>query len=123
MTNTVPDVDVSETRKEYEVVEVNKDKQSEEVRVKETSSEKVVVTETEAVTEMGRGCREKVPSVKLRDYISYNARHLKDSHHVLAASATKSESSVTVQGNTPYLLKNYISDEHFSPGHKSSWLL
>lgn len=28
--------------------------------------------------EMGRDCREKVPSVKLRDYVSYNARYLKE---------------------------------------------
>lgn len=32
------------------------------------------VTAVVAEPEMGRGCREKVPSVKLRDYISYNAQ-------------------------------------------------
>ena len=119
VTNTVPVVGVTETEKESEMVGGDKEGQCEEGRVEETSSESGVIVETKEVTEMGRGCREKVPSVKLRDYISYNAQHLKNSHHVLPASATTSESSITVQGKTPYPLANYISDEYFSPDHKA----
>ena len=76
-----------------------------------TESEKEVTPEPE----MGRGCREKIPSIKLRDYVSYNACRLEDKspHHDL-----KSESSPTVSGSTPYPLENYISDERFSPAHK-----
>ena len=69
---------------------------------------------------MGRGCREKVPSVKLRDYVSYNAQYLKvKPHHELTAPSIKSESSRMVKGNTPYPIDNYISDEYFSPDHKA----
>ena len=67
--------------------------------------------------EMGRGHREKIPSVKLRDYVNYNARCIKEEPHHAALTA-QSESS-SVQGKTPYPLQNYISDERFSPAHKT----
>lgn len=90
--------------------------------VNESGAEEVVVdTAVEGeVTEpeMGRGCREKVPSVKLRDYVSYNARYLKEKSppHDLdhtPAPTLQSEPSSTVSGSTPYPLENYISDERF----------
>ena len=87
----------------------------------ETSASNVTETEKPVETEltMGRGCREKVMSVKLRDYVSYNAQYLKVPHHEFATATLKSESSQTITGNTPYPIDNYISDEYFSPDHKA----
>ena len=35
--------------------------------------------------ELGRGLREKIPSVKLRDYVSYNAVCQENPHHDLTS--------------------------------------
>lgn len=84
-----------------------------EVDVPNTSN---TVTEPE----LGRGCREKRPSVRLHDYVNYNARRLTEEqpHHDLSALIPESESLSTVRG-TPYPLTNYISDDKFSPAHKA----
>ena len=75
-----------------------------------------------AVTEpeVGRGCREKRQSVRLRDYVNYNACCITEEqpHHDLTASIPESESLSTVRG-TLYPLTNYISDNKFSPAHKA----
>lgn len=110
-TSEVAEAEVAET--DSAAVSADHEKQSNESTRKEKGAE------TEIAAELGRGRREKVPSVKLRDYVSYNAQHLRDSHHVPAALSSNSESSLTVQGNTPYPLANYISDERFSPDHKA----
>lgn len=70
------------------------------VATKQSSSDGVVDKETDKGStetkepELGRGCREKIPSVKLRDYINYNASVLAEEkpHHGLASSVTKSVS-------------------------------
>ena len=70
---------------------------------------------------MGRECREKKPSTRLRDYVNYNTRCLTEEphHDHTTASIQKSESSEAVQGKTPYPITNYISDDKFSPAHKA----
>ena len=88
------------------------EKQSKEVETEDMGAMAEVV-------ELGRGHRGKIPSVKLRDYVSYNAQYLKTPHHDLAVPPLESESSTTIQGNTPYPLEDYISDERFSPDHKA----
>ena len=90
--------------------------------VEEVESESKTVAENEVVAEpeLGRGCREKVSSVRLKDYVSYNAQYLREQpHHDLTTPAPQSEPSSTGPGNTPYPIENYISDERFSPDHKA----
>lgn len=90
--------------------------------VEEAESESKTAAENEVVAEpeLGRGCREKVPSVRLKDYVSYNAQYLREQpHHDLTTSAPQSEPSSTGPGNTPYPIETYISDERFSPDHKA----
>lgn len=69
------------------------------------------------VKEFGRGQREKKQSVKLRDYVTYNAVQQSNTHHVLSDPIT--ETSYLVQGNSLYPLVDYISDSHFSTTHKA----
>ncbi|XP_010412651.1 PREDICTED: uncharacterized protein LOC104698984 [Camelina sativa] len=54
------------------------------------------------------------PSVRLQDYVLYNATHT-PSHHALPGSPT--QSSTLVQGTSPYPLTDFVSDENFSPSH------
>lgn len=80
------------------------------------------VTEVNETSEpaLGRGCRDKRPSVKFKDYVNYNASCLTKPHHDHTAPMAKSESSTKASGiNTPYPLLSYISDENFSPKHKA----
>ena len=66
---------------------------------------------------MGRGQRSRVPSVKLRDYVMYNAACLKDPSLALACSA--SALSETIQGNSLYPLTDYITDKKISVSHQA----
>lgn len=98
------------------IPEQDKDgEQSNEVEVVKEADKRV---STVKEPELGRGCREKRPSVKLRDYVNYNACSLakENPDHGLTSSTSTSESSITVQG-TLYPLTNYISDDKFSPAH------
>lgn len=65
----------------------------------------------------GRGQRLHQPSVKLKDYVMYNATSLEDPSLALHCSA--SSSSEIVQGKTLYPLTNFITDENFSASHKA----
>ena len=66
---------------------------------------------------LGRGQRSRLPSVKLRDYVTYNAARLEDPTLTLSCSA--SSSSETIHGNCLYPLTDYITDEKFSPSHQA----
>ena len=66
---------------------------------------------------LGRGQRSRLPSVKLRDYVTYNAARLEDP--TLALSCSASSSSETIHGNCLYPLTDYITDEKFSPSHQA----
>lgn len=100
-------------------VEEEKQSSSSDVETEEKEDVVEVSKAPKAVPELGRGCREKVPSVKLRDYVSYSAQHLQTPHHELAAPPQRSESSTNVQGNILYPLEHYISDDRFSAEHKA----
>nr|AII99795.1 copia-type retrotransposon polyprotein [Sinapis alba] len=70
---------------------------------------------SETVNEaLGRGRRHAVPSVKLKDYVTYNAEaHALSTHHAHTISVPQSSSSV--QGNTLYPLTKFVCDSNFSP--------
>ena len=63
--------------------------------------------------------REKIPSVKLRDYISYNAVCINNPHHDPTSSDPKSSMKISGMHSTPYPLVNFLSDEIFSEAHKA----
>lgn len=94
------------------------------VVVEETSSAEdtisSLVNETSGLSseenELGVGKRVKFPSVKLKGYVTYNARCQEKSHHV--SPDFNADSSTPVQGKTPYPLTNYISDDKFSSAHQ-----
>lgn len=76
-------------------------------------------SQSQQVEQLGRGHRKTVPSVRLRDFVTYNAAaspSTLQTHHALSVSA--SQSSETIQGNTVYPLTNYICDSKFSPQHQ-----
>lgn len=62
-----------------------------------------------------RGQRDRAPSVKLKDYVTYNAMADITPH----APPSSSESPLKVSGTTPYPLSEFISDANFSPGHQA----
>lgn len=62
-----------------------------------------------------RGQRERAPSVKLKDYVTYDIQVL-HTHH--APTSFLSQSSSTASGTTPYPLSEFISDSNFSPGQQ-----
>ena len=64
----------------------------------------------------GRGHRQRVSSVRLQDYVTYNAV-VSDTPHALPLST--SSSSSLVQGNSLYPLTNYICDANFTPQHRA----
>ena len=62
---------------------------------------------------LGRGKRPHVPSVNLKDYITYNAAASElDTHHALTISVPQTSSSV--QGTTLYPLTKFVSDSKFT---------
>lgn len=69
--------------------------------------------------ELGRGLREKIPSVKLRDYVSYNSVCQENPHHDLTSCDIEPSSMVPGTCSTPYPLVNYVSDVNFSESHKA----
>lgn len=76
-----------------------------------------VPAETTVSTEvLGRGQRSRVPSVKLQDYVTYNASCLKETP--LAHALTPSTSSRNNPGNSPYPLDDYVTDLKFSASHQ-----
>lgn len=66
--------------------------------------------------ELGVEKRVKFPSVKLKDYVTYNTRCLKEPHH--GSPDFNTASPTLVQGKTPYPIVNYISDDQFTPAHQ-----
>ncbi|KAL1217883.1 Retrovirus-related Pol polyprotein from transposon RE2 [Cardamine amara subsp. amara] len=66
---------------------------------------------------MGKGFREKKPSVKLNEYVTYNVSAVPDKHtpHL---SSTPSADSSTVKGTTQYPLSDYIPDARFLEQHR-----
>ena len=74
------------------------------------------VSNPPATNDLGRGKRQHVPSVKLKDYVTYNAtvqRSVLSPHLALATS--NSESSASIQGNSLYPLTTFVSDSNFTP--------
>ena len=74
------------------------------------------VSNPPATNDLGRGKRQHVPSVKLKDYVTYNAtvqRSVLSPHLALATS--NSESSASIQGNSLYPLTTFVSDSKFTP--------
>ena len=71
----------------------------------------------QVVETLGRGQRPRVPSVKLKDYVTYNAIHLEDPSSSLSHACSTS-SSETFQGNSLYTLTDYVSDKNFSVSHQ-----
>ncbi|CAA7024653.1 unnamed protein product [Microthlaspi erraticum] len=69
------------------------------------------------VGELGKGHREKTQSVKLHDYVTYNAARQSNTHLVLSDPITAT--SYAIQDNSLYPLVDYISDSHFSTSHKA----
>ena len=101
-------------------------------QVEETEKEGVqemvqpVVTENEqevaqpvVTEELGRGHRKTIPSVRLRDYVTYNAQAGPDKQNTI--SSLQSELPSTVPGKTKclYPITDYITDENFSEHHKA----
>ena len=67
---------------------------------------------------LGRGCREKKQSVRLKDFVAYNAALVDpDTHHTLYVCSHQS-SMPALPGTSLYLLSDFVSDDQFSPGHK-----
>ena len=66
---------------------------------------------------LGRGQRPRVPSVKLKDYVMYNAIHLENPS--LTPACSSSHPHETVRGNSLYPLTDYITDENFSLAHRA----
>lgn len=76
------------------------------------------VLEVSATTEMGRGQRQKTTSVRLKDYVTYNAKALTstlDKH--TPPDLIGSQTSQTSPG-TPYPIEHYITDDMFSAYHR-----
>lgn len=68
---------------------------------------------------LGRGCREKKQSVRLKDFIAYNATQVDpDIHHTLS-SCTHQSSIPGPPGTSLYPLIDFVSDDQFSQGHKT----
>ena len=79
----------------------------------------VISSEEIKEPELGRGLREKIPSVKLQDYVSYNTVCIDNPHHDLTRSDPEYSMMVSGTHLTPYPLVNYVSDEKFSETHKA----
>lgn len=85
---------------------------------KEVDASEIVSSDSGTDTEvlLGRGQRVTILSVKLTDYVTYNAICNKNSTpHVLSYSVFFDP----VPGNTLYSLTEYISDERFSVEHRA----
>ena len=68
---------------------------------------------------LGRGHRRPKPSVKLRDYVLYNAQSTPDKHNTTLSTGLQAESSTTVPGNILYPITEYVSDAQFSDVHQA----
>ena len=85
-------------------------------QVGSVSASEAEIVQAQSVEQLGRGQRKSVPSVRLRDFVTYNTTASQSqTHH--APSVSLSQSS-TVQGNKIYPLTNYICDSKFSPQHQ-----
>ena len=68
---------------------------------------------------LGRGHQEKTQSVRLKDFVAYNAVPVDpDTHHALSPSTSQS-SLPAVPGTSLYPLSDFVSDDQFSPGHRA----
>lgn len=124
-TEMVEEVNVSEPVGVKDIVTANQDTTqvvTESDDVIKSSGTQEVTTEPEIQRQesaQGRGLREKIPSVRLRDYVSYNAACLETPHHELTSSDPEPSPTVSGTSATPYLVVNYISDEKISESHKA----
>lgn len=71
---------------------------------------------------LGRGCREKKQSVRLKDFVAYNAAPVDpDTHHTL--SPCSHQSSITaLPGTSLYPLHDFVTDDQFPQVIKHTWL-
>ena len=74
--------------------------------------ENIVSSET-----LGHGQRSRIPSVKLKDYVTYNVVRLEEPN--LSLTGSSSTSSTNVPGMTSYPLNAYVSDLNFSVPHQA----
>lgn len=94
--------------------------------VEEVSAAEVVSPQDSNVTpemvskeNLGRGCREKKQSVRLKDFVAYNASQVDpDTHHTLSP-CTHQSSMPALPGTSLYPLDAFVSDEQFSRGHRA----
>ncbi|XP_010463092.1 PREDICTED: uncharacterized protein LOC104743742 [Camelina sativa] len=68
--------------------------------------------------DMGQGKCAKIPSVRLKDYVLYNAVASNSANHVLPDLST-SDYCDTVQGTSLYPLTDFITDARFSSRHQA----
>lgn len=66
---------------------------------------------------LGRGQRVRLPSIKLKDYVNYNASCIQDTH--LVPHCALSSSSANDPGMTICPFATYIFDAAFSPVHRA----
>lgn len=65
------------------------------------------------------GKRISQPSVRLKDYVTYNARcDPAENKHASLVPPAASMTSLTVPGNVPYPIKGYVTDALFSEKHQ-----
>lgn len=74
-------------------------------------------TSKESSENLGRGLREKPPSVKLHEYVTYNAYSKDTPHH--APIAAPVETSSSIQGTSLYPINAFFSDSSFSSAHQA----
>ena len=85
-----------------------------------TSADMEVTTEQPVAEEvLGRGQRQPTQSVRLRDYVLYNAHKLPDKHSTISRTTTPVESSTSVPGKTHYPITDYVTDAAFSDAHQA----
>ena len=120
----------NEATQKNEVAEINMTNDSEVAAIKKTNdsdtasggiiaNQPAISSEETKEPELGRGLREKTPSVKLRDYISHNVVCIDNPHHDLTSSDPESSMKVSGTHSTPYPLVNFVSDEKFLEAHKA----
>lgn len=89
-------------------------------KVVETEEERVLeATHPVVAEELGRGHRRPTPSVKLRDYVTYNASARPDKQNTIAGLQSQPPSTVPGKTKCLYPITDYIIDENFSEHHKA----
>ena len=68
---------------------------------------------------LGRGHRKTTPSVRLNDYVLYNAQAIADKHDAITGLQSDVSSAVPGKSQVLYPITDYISDDQFSERHKA----